>query len=167
MIKQSKICFFTGHRIIAKGKQALVESWLRRDILDKINHQKTTEFITGGALGFDTMAAEQVIALREDYDFIKLSLYLPCKNQDANWSSENCARFRRIMELADSVHYITDTEHTRGCMRKRNQAMVDASTSCIAYLINPRSGSAQTVKMAEKKGIDIINIAEKMLTDNQ
>ncbi len=156
-----KVCFFTGHRIIAKSKHKEIESWLRRDILDKIN-QKITVFITGGALGFDTMAAEQIISIREDYDFIKLCLYLPCKNQDALWSEDNKKRFERIKSLADEVLYITDGEHTPGCMKKRNQAMVDASDFCIAYLVNVRSGSAQTVKMAEKNGIEILNIAELM-----
>ena len=156
-----KVCFFTGHRIIPKAKHAEIESWLRRDILDKIN-QRITVFITGGALGFDTMAAEQIITLREDYDFIKLCLYLPCKNQDAMWSEANKKRFERIKKLADEVHYITKSEHTPGCMKKRNQAMVDASDFCISYLINSRSGSAQTVKMAEAKGIDIANIADRV-----
>ena len=35
-------------------------------------------FIDGGALGFDTIAAETVIEMREKYQNIKLVMYLPC-----------------------------------------------------------------------------------------
>ena len=49
-------------------------SCLREEILNKINDGVTT-FIAGGAIGFDTMAAEQVIDMRSDYP-IRLLLYL-------------------------------------------------------------------------------------------
>lgn len=161
MSPELKTCFFTGHRIIEKSKIGQVEAWLREEILDKINH-KVEVFIAGGALGFDTMAAEQVLFMKEDYPFIKLFLYLPCTNQDAEWGEEERARLDRIKKLSDKVYYVTNSEYKEGCMKKRNMAMVEAADCGIAYVKTSHSGTAQTIKMAMKKGIDVVNIAEKL-----
>lgn len=161
MSLDSKTCFFTGHRIIKKSEIRQVESWLREEILDKINH-KVTVFIAGGAIGFDTLAAEQVLFMKEDYPDIRLVLYLPCTNQDAEWSEEDRERFDEIKKSADEIYYISHNEYEYGCMKKRNQAMVEASDCGIAYLKNHHSGSSQTVNMAIEKGIDVVNIADKL-----
>lgn len=154
-----KACFFTGHRIISGDKNKLI-GYLREEILDKIN-SGVTVFITGGAIGFDTIAAEQVIEMREDYDFIRLCLYLPCTNQDAEWCEADKSRFCRIAEMADEIYHVTGEEYKRGCMKKRNKAMVEAADCGISYLKGRSGGTAQTVRLAREKGIDVINIAEK------
>lgn len=155
-----KACFFTGHRIIRDDKKLLV-SFLREEILNKINDDVTV-FIAGGALGFDTIAAEQVIDMKKDYDAVRLCLYLPCINQDADWCEADRIRFGKIKELADEVYYVTKKGYTDGCMKKRNRAMVEGADCGIAYLTNGFSGTAQTVKLAEEKGIEVINIAAKI-----
>ncbi len=47
-----------------------------------------------------------------------------------------------------------------GCMKVRNQRLVDLSDVCVCYYneSNKRSGTGQTVRMAERKHICIINI---------
>ena len=120
-----KACFFTGHRIIRDDKKQLI-NFLRDEILNKINDDVTV-FIAGGALGFDTIAAEQVIDIRKDYDAIRLCLYLPCINQDADWNEADRIRFEKIKELADEVYYVTKEEYTDGCMKKRTRAMVEGA----------------------------------------
>lgn len=153
-----KACFFTGHRIIAGNKKSMITSLVRQEILNKIN-DGITIFISGGALGFDTIAAEQVLSLRNDYD-IRLCLYLPCRDQDAAWHLSDRNRFHDILSRADEIYYVTDGAYRQGCMKKRNSAMVEASDCGIAYMIKSPSGSAQTINLAKEKGIDIINIAE-------
>lgn len=157
----SKTCFFTGHRLIEKSKISQIESWLKEEILDKINH-KVKVFIAGGAIGFDTIAAEQVLFMKEDYPDIKLCLYLPCINQDEDWGNEDRERFDKIKKNADEIYYISKGKYKQGCMKKRNKAMVEASDCGIAYLKNHHSGASQTVNMAIEKGIDVVNIADKL-----
>ncbi len=159
MSQNFKACFFTGHRAIDSNNKQLI-SYLREEILDKIN-SGITVFIAGGALGFDTLAAEQVIDIREDYTKIRLCLYLPCTDQDADWCEADCARFEKIKEQADEIRYITQRGYIRGCMKKRNRAMVVDADCGIAYYVKKSSGTAQTIKMAQEKGIDVINIAQK------
>lgn len=155
-----KTCFFTGHRSIARNENSMIKSLVNEEILNKIN-DRVEVFISGGARGFDTIAAEQVIFMREDYDFIRLCLYLPCHNHDLKWRFSERRRMRNIMEQADEIYYVTDGEYQNGCMKKRNRAMVDASDCGIAYMTNKMSGSAQTMRIAGKKGISVINIADK------
>lgn len=154
-----KACFFTGHRVINRAETDKIRSRLNEEILGKIN-DGVEVFITGGALGFDTIAAEQVIFMRGDYPGIKLCLYLPCENQDSEWLPDDRDRYRKIKAQADEVYYVTKTGYTEGCMKKRNRAMVEAADCGIAYLLARHSGSYQTVRMAHSKGIEVVNIAD-------
>ena len=52
----------------------------------KLIDQGVTYFIAGGALVFDTLAAQTVLDLKKDYAQIKLILAIPCKNQSDKWS---------------------------------------------------------------------------------
>lgn len=154
-----KACFFTGHRIIAAKKRGIITGFLRGEILNQIN-DGTTVFISGGALGFDTLAAEQVLDIQKDYDKIRLCLYLPCHDHDAAWNYSDRLRFSDIKAQANEIYYVTDGTYTDTCMQKRNRAMVEASDSGIAYMINALSGTAQTLRYAQNKGIDVVNIAD-------
>lgn len=156
-----KTCFFTGHRFIGFEEAREVKSRLTEELLNVVNGGYTN-FISGGAVGFDTLAAEQVILLRENYDMLKLCLYLPCINHSRNWRENDKIRFERIFSLADEIYYVSEERYKEGCMKKRNSAMVNASDLCIAFLKNVHSGTAQTVKMAEDKGLRIVNIADRV-----
>lgn len=155
-----KTCFFTGHRFIAAEDVGTIRKSLQKEILNAVN-LGYTHFICGGAMGFDALAAEQIILMREDYDSIRLILYLPCSEHSKNWNDNDKLRFERILSLSDEVYYVSREPYKEGCMKKRNSAMVEASDLCIAYLKNLRSGTAQAVKMAENNGLKVINIAKK------
>ena len=70
-----KTCCFTGHRII-KITPELVQR-LRDTIINMIECG-VTDFYNGGAIGFDMLCAETVIALKAEYKDIKLHMLLPC-----------------------------------------------------------------------------------------
>ena len=63
---KSKTCFFTGHRKIAQSKIEIVKAQLAENIEKMITEYGVNTFIDGGALGFDTIAAETVIEMREN-----------------------------------------------------------------------------------------------------
>ena len=115
-------------------------------------------FLAGGALGFDTMAAQAVLRLKREYPHVKLGLVLPCKNQSSRWSFAQRAVYDDILMSADKVVY-TDEFYTSGCMQKRNRALVDYSNACICYLLKNEGGTAYTVRYARQKGKMVINIA--------
>ena len=109
-------------------------------------------------MGFDTIAAQTVLNLKENYPQIKLILVLPCLTQTRGWKEADVKEYERIKGLADKVVY-TSQEYTRGCMFKRNRHLVDFSSLCIAYLTKDEGGTAYTVKYAKQNGLNIINLA--------
>ena len=156
------VCF-TGHRTIAEDKEKL--SARLYALLERlVTEQKITDFYTGGAVGWDALAALTVLKLRESYPEAKLHLVLPCpfEEQSAKWNEAQKAEFQHILGLADSVEQVSDCYYN-GCMKARNARLVElASDYCICYW-NPkhyRSGTGQTVRMAQRKGIEVINLFE-------
>lgn len=153
-----RICCFSGHRNIQKKEVDIIKKRLRSELINLID-QGVTAFRTGGALGFDTIAALEVLKLRDyHYPQIKLSLILPCKNQADNWNDDDRAKYKFILYLANEVIYASEHYHL-GCMHKRNQYLVDHSNICICYLVKTIGGTAYTVDYAKKKGLKIINLA--------
>ena len=155
---RSRTVCFTGHRKIAKESMADMKSDLYSCVCKLILEGYNT-FICGGAVGFDTEAAECVLSFKVRFPDIKLVLALPCRDQTVKWADiSDLSRYKRILGEADSVEYITPF-YTDGCMLERNRWMVDRSASCVAYLTSERGGTAYTYKYAKKCGIRVINIA--------
>ena len=153
----SKTCCFTGHREIP----LLRLPQLKKSLLETIEEQIKLGYCyfgAGGALGFDTLAAQAVLKLKETYPHIRLILVLPCLSQTRGWREKDVAEYERIKSLADKVVY-TSQEYSRGCMFKRNRHLVDNSSICIAYLSKDEGGTAYTVKYAQEKGVKVINLA--------
>ena len=119
-------------------------------------------FIAGGALGFDTMAAEAVIEMRKKYPHIKLILYIPCYGQSKKWTDNQKYKYRIILSKADEVIYVTEKEYSEECMQLRNMKMIRDSSFCIAFCLLSNSGTGLTLRNAEAVGIDIINIADEI-----
>lgn len=114
-------------------------------------------FGTGGALGFDTMAAQAVLRAREHNPQIKLILVLPCKDQTRGWREKDIETYESIKKTANKVTHIS-VEYTRDCMFKRNRHLVDNSGVCVAYLTEATGGTAYTVDYAKKQGVRVINL---------
>lgn len=155
---RDKTACFTGHRKIASGQQNIVAERLKNTVETLIS-EGYRYFGTGGALGFDTLAAQCVLYLKKQYPHIRLILVLPCKTQTRSWESKDIAIYEQIKEQADKVVYISK-EYTRDCMFRRNRHLVENSSVCIAYLTKSKGGTAYTVDFAKKKGVRVINLAE-------
>ena len=152
------VCCFTGHRQLPSSRLWELAELMDRALSSMI-HQGVTEFRTGGALGFDTLAALKVLDLREKYPDIRLAVYVPCREQDAKWSERDRAIYRGILKRADKTLLLRQT-YTHGCMLERNRAMVDGSDVCIAFVTKDTGGSAYTVHYAEEQGVRVVNLAK-------
>lgn len=155
---KSKTCCFTGHRKIP--------SWEYDNIINRMEYEikmlikkGIVYFGTGGALGFDTMAALTVLKLKKEYPQIKLILVLPCENQTKGWNQKSIEIYESIKEQADKVTYISK-EYTKGCMHKRNRHLIDNSSYCICFFNKSCGGTAHTVYYAQKNGLQIINCSK-------
>jgi len=77
-------CCFTGHRKIPQKKYIQIQEKLKDEIVKAIQNGYTF-FYAGGAIGFDTMAAQTVLEIKAQHPHIKLILVLPCVNQTDGW----------------------------------------------------------------------------------
>ena len=157
MEKTSYSCCFTGHRTIKKEHIVALRNKLE-ETLEILIRSGTDTFRTGGAMGFDTLAALCVLDKREEYPHIKLELCLPCRNQTAKWREDDIRIYEEILSRADKVTYLHDT-YINGCMLERNRFMVDGCDYCIAYFTHPRGGTEYTVNYAKKKQVKLVNLA--------
>lgn len=62
-----------------------------------------------------------------------------------------------LIDEADEIIYVSEV-YTDGCIKKRNQHMVNRSDYCICALIQSIGGTAQTVRYARNAGIKIIRV---------
>ena len=152
-------CCFTGHRRLDGVDVAALRARTERAVLSLVG-EGYTRFCAGGALGFDTLAAQTVLALRGQYPQLQLILVLPCRDQQRYWSERDRAVYADICSKADEVVY-TAERYTAGCMHRRNRALVEASSACICYVTQNSGGSCYTAAQARKGGLKIINVAEK------
>ena len=121
MKAKNTTCCFTGHRYIPSAQYIELAHHLREEII-KLIKMGVLYFGAGGALGFDTIAAQAVLDLKTQYPHIKLILVLPCKTQTLGWSSADKAVYENIKSACDKYVYTSD-EYTRDCMYKRNRCL--------------------------------------------
>lgn len=155
---KNKTCCFTGHRKLPVKDIKKIEARLEKEIEELIK-SGFCYFAAGGALGFDTVAEQTVLNLKEKYPYIKLFLVLPCKNQAECWNEPNKRLYEHIKSKSDKVIYTSDN-YFRGCMHKRNRFLADNSSVCISYLVENTGGTLYTVNYAKKIRLEIINIAD-------
>lgn len=156
---REKSCCFTGHRHIAAQEALWVRRRLRQEIA-RLEAMDVTGFLAGGAIGFDTLAAQEVLRAKEEaFPWIRLVLVLPCLGQEAKWNERDASLYRQLLRQADQVVYTADT-YFKGCMLQRNRYLVDHSAHCVCYLKTPeRGGTAYTVRYARQRGVPVTNLA--------
>lgn len=154
-LRKFTVCF-TGHRHIPDDERHAIMTRLRETVVLLIS-RGYRYFGTGGALGFDTLAAETVLSLRDEYPHIKLILVLPCKDQTAKWRDADVRVYNDILTRADKVRYVCE-EYTNGCMLMRNRHLVDNSSVCVCYLTKTSGGAAYTARYAKECGCEVKNL---------
>ena len=156
--RKNRTACFTGHRELPTENLPEISKRLEDTLLTLIE-QGYCYFGAGGALGFDTLAAQTVLRLRERYPQIRLILVLPCLNQTRGWQQADVDIYEELKRRADKVTY-TSESYFRGCMQKRNRHLADNSSACICYLTKSAGGTAYTVNYARRSGLQVINMAE-------
>ena len=152
------VCCFTGHRHIDKENAAALSVALDRCIA-ALFREGYTEFRTGGARGFDTLAALRVLHFKQEHPDCRLFLILPCRDQAKGWTRGERTLWERILAEADAHRFIEEA-YTPACMHLRNRALVEGSDCCVAYLTENRGGTLYTCSYALKNGLRFINLSE-------
>lgn len=149
---------FTGHRVLSRKELKLIDKRLF-PVLEELYDEGFRHFIAGGAIGFDTIAAEAVLKLKEKKEGVTLHIAIPCPEQPNLWREKEQKKYFEILEKADSSEIVSD-HYFDGCMQLRNRYMVDRSSALIAFFRGSSGGTGSTCKYASKKLPIVINIAE-------
>ena len=152
-------CCFTGHRpeqIPPQHVDAI--HWRLREQIERAVRDGYTHFISGMSRGIDLYAARIVLDFKEEHPSIRLEAAVPCLGQSDRWSAEDRRVYSELLARCDVVTCLSRT-YTKNCMILRNDYMVKHSARVIAYYNGSETGgTAATVKMAQRAGIELINI---------
>ncbi len=156
MEKEKTVCF-TGHRAVSEeDRRALLPRLY--SLMARLISEGYDTFICGGAVGFDTIAAQSVLAFKERFPYLQLILALPCRDQTSKWENvSDLAKYKEILGGADDVVYMHPF-YTDGCMHERNRWMADRSSVCIAFLKQRRGGTLYTYNYAKRAGLQLYNL---------
>lgn len=149
-------CAFTGHRHINPKHEKKIADVVLRGIAYAYS-KGCRKFLAGGAVGFDTVAAREVIRFKISHGDLSFVLVLPCQNQSERWSHSQKEMYNYVLSCADEVIYISE-EYTPSCMKERNRYLADHSDILLSYVSRSNSGAAQTVRMARGKCKEIYNL---------
>lgn len=165
MMEKCKTVCFSGHRP-EKLPQSEQELAMLRDKIFKEVEKAIADgfdtFIVGGARGFDLICAEIVnfrkrIIKPNDPMQIRLISVIPYEEQAVRWKESERELYYDMMAKSDDVITLSVHYHSQ-VFYNRNRYMVDNSTRLICYHNGSGSGTGYTVKYAEKKQLDIINL---------
>lgn len=142
---------------------------------NEILYNDAKYFISGGALGFDTIAFHVVKSLKEGHDYIKNILAVPFKYQYIKWTKSDIDRYYLMRQTADMVVevdrlpdyqniYVPIGSYHVAKMQKRNEFMVNNCDMLIACWDYVKSGGTYNcIKYAVKQNKPILVINSNTL----
>ena len=149
------VCTFAGHREVY---QVNIAEKLDEAISKIIDTDDCFRFLVGGMGDFDGMCSSVVRRAKRKYPDkqISLELVLPYLTQELTENKQfyetNYDDVIVPIELA-GVHY-------KSAITKRNRWMVEKSNWLVAFVYRDFGGAYTTLRYAEKKGLQIINLAK-------
>lgn len=156
------ICCCSGHRMIPPDQRDTlrVKFW---DAALQVCGLGVTRFRVGGAIGFDALAAETLIELRNQFPHLDITLYKPFEGYFRGWSEGEIATYNKLLPLYNRIVVVCDPppKSRSYAYLKRDRYLVDGSTYLIAYCNKRSGGTAYTLRCAQKTGCHIINIAHE------
>ena len=148
---------FTGHRWYDSSRKQSVRKKLEGCVREAYRNG-ITNFISGMAIGFDLLAAELVLSLKQECPAITLTVALPFGEQASRFNERNKSRYYKCLSQADDI-VILSNDYTAKCYLERDRFMVEHSSLLIAcYDGRNKGGTFWTVNYAARIGKNVINI---------
>lgn len=158
--KLKSVCF-SGHRESKLPKSELRYGAMIASLdqsLELVVNNGYSIFYTGLCSGFDLIAAEKVLAIK-DHDITLIGV-VPFRGQEDEWSTETQEIYRDVSRKCHEL-VVLNEKKVRGCYYQRNRYMVDRSSVLICYCSNKQGGTAYTLNYANKQGLTIDNLSKK------
>jgi len=135
---------------------------LRTQIEEAVGQGKMF-FCHGAMPGFDILAAEQVVFLKDKYPHIRLITVAPYKTeffaQEKHWTPEWIHRAWKIFHSQDMGTEVADS-YRSNIYRERDCTLIDHSSGLICYWNGKNGGTKFAVEYARKTNKKVINLAE-------
>ena len=164
-----RTAYFTGHRpreVMAFEPldarcERLTEAF-DREVQRLVQQQRVDMFLCGMADGFDLFAAQRLLWLRR-MDRIPqgvcLIAVLPYPGHIRSMPRKRWTEAYQEVLLCAQDALVVSAEYGPEAYKKRNAYMVEHARYVLAFWnYSPRSGTGQTVRMAEKSGRTIVNL---------
>ena len=143
---------FIGHREVEDWRT--VDSKVDEIVRDLIKNKEFVEFYIGRHGEFDESVASIIKRAQNDLgkENSSLILVLPYKHKDEEYYQKY---YDEILMPIEKVHY-------KAAITKRNEWLVDNCELLVAYVNKDFGGAYHTLRYAEKKGVQIINIGKNI-----
>lgn len=156
---REQTCCFTGHRDIPSQQIPLIMN-KTEEYVRKLINQGVQYFGVGGALGYDTLAAQLLFRLRErEFQHIRIILVYPFYGFTNRWKPEQQMVYDELFIRYDKTVCVSKYP-SKSAYLQRDRHLVDFSGHCIAYCTKTYGGTAYTLRYAKSKGVQIWNTAE-------
>lgn len=113
-------------------------------------------FITGMSRGFDLIAAEVILELKNELD-INLICAIPYLDQDSLWSTHDKEIYNDIVSKS-TYSIVLSQKFIRGIYHTRNRFMIDHSNLIISYYNNTQGGTKYTIDYAKSQKKQVVNL---------
>ncbi len=157
---KEKTCCFAGHGAYPPAVGAALRSRAER-IIKGLYERGVIYYGCGGAAGFDTLMAQICFSLRESgcCPRMKVILVYPFDGFNRRWTVPQQQTFHDLLGRYDKVVRLCRGPDYYARMM-RNRYLVDRSGYCVAYCVETDGAAAATVAYAQRKGLEVINLAE-------
>ena len=148
-----KICCCFGHREVYQNiKKPLNEA------IEYAVSSGCTEFLTGGMGDFDRKFTSAVCSAKTRHPDknIKIILVKPYFSNELNTNRKYYEQIYDDIIIPESVHGV----HYKKAITVRNRRMADTSDLIIAFVYRDFGGAYTSLKYAQKKGKEVINLAD-------
>ena len=144
------VCTFFGHReCYGLDEKAL------RDVMEELIADGVDTFYVGHQGNFDSMVFGCLTKLKEAYPQLSYSVvlaYLPTQKQEY----DSFVGHSLYLEGLETVH-------PRFAIEKRNRWMLDHADYCICYVNHSYGGAYKFARMANRRGLTVINLGSAEL----
>lgn len=156
MLRLYTVSFF-GHRIIEDFNRA--EKKAKVIIRELILQKEYVEFLVGRGGDFDQLVSSAVKRLQRRIraDNSSLVWVLPYSTAQLRNNEESFQAYYDEIEICDAAQ----NSHPKRAYQIRNRKMVDRSDLVVFYVEHNSGGAYQTLRYAQERGKQIVNLAEQ------
>lgn len=156
-ITKEQTLAFTGHRFYEYRLHDKIVARLTATILEAYENGVRC-FVSGFAMGFDLIAAETVLTVKNIHTDICLVAVLPYREQSERYNQYSKRKYDDLLSKADQTIVLSENYYTR-CFLDRDDFLVENSSMIVAYYDGRnRGGTFYTMNQAERHKVPVVNL---------